>query len=89
VCEPERQVDLGGTEWIGRVDFYLREARLIIEVDSDRHHTSTLDAASDRRRDEAFRAAGFEVLRITEDEVRNRPTAAVGRVRRALAVRAA
>ena len=89
VREPERQVDLGADGWIGRVDFYVREARLIIEVDSDRHHTSTLDAASDRRRDDAFLAAGFGVLRITEDEVRNRPTAAVQRVRRALAARAA
>jgi very-short-patch-repair endonuclease len=87
--EPERQVDLGGAEWIGRVDFFVREARLIIEVDSDRHHTSTLDVAADRRRDDAFRAAGFGVLRITEDEIRNRPAHAVARYKAALAERAA
>jgi very-short-patch-repair endonuclease len=88
--EPERQVDLGGTDgWIGRVDFYVRTVRLILEVDSEWLHTAAVDVANDRRRDEAFRAAGFEVLRITEDEIRHRPAAAVARLRRALDARAA
>ena len=83
--EPERQVDLGGNGgWIGRVDFYLREARLIFEVDSEWFHAAALDTAADRLRDEAFRAAGFEVLRITEEEIRDRPFAAVERVQQAL-----
>jgi very-short-patch-repair endonuclease len=80
--EPERQVDLGGSDgWIGRVDFYVRRNRLILEVDSDWFHTSALDVAADLRRDDAFRAAGFEVLRITEDEIRSRPSVAVSRLR--------
>jgi very-short-patch-repair endonuclease len=88
--EPGRQVDLGGNDgWIGRVDFYIREARLILEVDSEWLHSTPMDTANDRRRDEAFRAAGFEVLRITEDEIRNRPAVAVARVRAALVQRAA
>jgi very-short-patch-repair endonuclease len=87
--EPERQVDLGGEGWIGRVDFYVRWARLVVEIDSERHHTAALDAAADRRRDEALRTAGFGVLRITEDELRNRPAAAIARYRAALAERAA
>jgi very-short-patch-repair endonuclease len=61
----------------------------VVEIDSDRFHTAALDAAADRRRDEALRAAGFAVLRVTEDEIRNRPAAAVGRFKAALAERAA
>jgi hypothetical protein len=87
--EPERQVNLGGEGWIGRVDFYVRPARLVVEIDSDWFHSSVLDAAADQQRDAALRAAGFGVLRITEDEIRNRPVAAVDRYRRALADRAA
>jgi very-short-patch-repair endonuclease len=89
VPEPERQVDLGGNEWIGRVDFYFRVARLVVEIDSERFHTAALDAAADRRRDEFLRAAGFEVLRITEEEIRNRPSVVVARVEAAWAARAA
>jgi very-short-patch-repair endonuclease len=87
--EPERQVDLGGEGWIGRVDFYVRPARLVVEIDSAWFHTSALDVAADQRRDAALRAARFEVLRITEDEIRNQPVAAVERLRRALADRRA
>jgi very-short-patch-repair endonuclease len=87
--EPERQVDLGGDAWIGRVDFYFRATKLAVEIDSDRHHTAALDAASDRRRDEALRAAGFQTLRITEEELRGRPLAAAARLRAALRERAA
>ena len=39
----ERQVDLGGDEWIGRVDLYDRDHRLIFEVQSDLHHLSLSD----------------------------------------------
>jgi very-short-patch-repair endonuclease len=88
--EPERQVDLGGSDgWIGRVDFYVRAALLILEVDSEWFHSAVLDVAADARRDGAFEAAGFEVLRITEDEIRNRPSAAVSRLRAVLAQRVA
>jgi very-short-patch-repair endonuclease len=88
--DAERQVDLGGSDgWIGRVDFYVREAQLILEVDSDWFHSAALDVAADCRRDQAFRAAGFEVLRITEHEIRDHPSAAVARLRAVLKQRAA
>jgi len=89
VPEPERQVDLGGDRWIGRVDFYFRNARLIVEVDSEWLHTAVLDVAADRRRDDALRAAGFEIVRITEDDIRGDAFVAARRVRRALAQRVA
>ncbi len=82
---PVRQVDLGGAAWEGRVDYYYRRHRLVIEVDSDRHHTSKLDAEADARRDAALEAAGFRVLRITEGQLKDRPWEVVALVRAALA----
>ena len=86
---PERQVDLGGETWAGRVDYYYRRLRLIVEIDSDRHHTSKLDAEADARRDAALRAAGFRILRITEDQLENRPGEVVTLLRAALSEAAA
>lgn len=78
----ERQVDVGGHEWVGRVDFLDRSLGLVVEVDSDLHHTSPMDRAHDRRRDAALLAAGWRaVLRISEDEIWRRPQDAVARVR--------
>ncbi|HVM02552.1 MAG TPA: DUF559 domain-containing protein [Acidimicrobiales bacterium] len=80
----DRQVDVGGHEWIGRVDFVDRSLRIIVEVDSDLHHTSLLDRAADARRDEALRRAGWvDVVRVCEDEVWRRPHEAVAKVRAA------
>ena len=68
------------------MDSVWRAARLVVEIDSDRHHTSKLDRESDARRDDALRAAGFRVLRVTEDQLRDRPADVVAVVRAALAV---
>ncbi|CAN5750801.1 hypothetical protein BH24ACT2_BH24ACT2_09250 [soil metagenome] len=83
---PERQVDLGGDTWVGRVDYYYRRLRLIVEIDSALHHTSRLDAEADVGRDAALQAAGFRVLRITEEQLRERPWEVVALVRAALQV---
>lgn len=45
---PERQVDLGGESWAGRVDYLYRHLGLVVEVDSELHHTSKLDAEARR-----------------------------------------
>jgi very-short-patch-repair endonuclease len=71
----ERQLDVGGHDWIGRVDFADRELRLIVEVDSALHHSSTLDRENDRRRDAELTAAGWrQVLRISDDLIWHRPS---------------
>lgn len=70
----ERQVDLGGHEWIGRVDFLDRLLSIVFEVDSDAFHSTEVDKAQDRRRDAALEAAGInEVVRIDETLVWRRP----------------
>ena len=81
---PDRQVDVGGECWVGRVDYLFRSCPLVLEIDSDRHHTSKLDAEADARRDEALRAAGYRILRITEHQLWNRPHEVVALVRAAL-----
>lgn len=86
---PDRQVEVGGEAWAGRVDFLYRRAKLVIEIDSDVHHTAKLDVESDRRRDQALRAGGFGVLRITEAQVWQRPHEAVTLVGAALRAAAA
>lgn len=63
--EPRRQVDVGGSDaWVGRVDFAYPEARLVIELDSRRHHTARLDVEADAVRDARLRAAGWRVERF-------------------------
>lgn len=70
----ERQIDLGGHEWIGRVDFLDRLLSIVFEVDSDAFHSTEVDKAQDRRRDAALEAAGIhEVVRIDETLVWRRP----------------
>lgn len=80
----ELQVDVGGHEWIGRVDFADRSIGLLVEVDSNRHHTSRIDRERDRQRDEALYAAGWRlVIRLTEEQVWYRPWEVVAAVREA------
>lgn len=79
-----RQVDLGGDDWIGRVDLVVVGTPLVIEVDSVRFHTSRLDRERDARRDEALRTIGKEVLRVTEEETWSALDDVVRRVRAVL-----
>jgi hypothetical protein len=67
---PDPQVDLGDeVGWIGRVDFRCKDMPLAIEIQSDRYHVAPLDAAADAERMAKLRAAGFDVLELTEHEV--------------------
>ena len=55
--DPVRQLDVGDDEaWIGRVDVAYPPARLLIELDSRRHHSSKLDVEADAARDRRLRA---------------------------------
>lgn len=82
-----RQVDVGGDDWIGRVDLLVVGTRLIVEVDSNRFHTSKLDRDRDAQRDAALRNAGYDLVRVTEEEAWHRPSDVTRKVR--LAVRRA
>lgn len=80
----QRQVDLGGNDWIGRVDLVVAGTNLVIEVDSARFHSSLLDRARDARRDAELGALGYEILRVHEEDVWARPSTVVTMVRAAL-----
>lgn len=69
-----RQVDVGGDDWIGRVDLLVVGTKLIVEVDSHRFHTAHLDRERDAQRDAVLRAAGYDLVRVTEEEAWHRPS---------------
>jgi very-short-patch-repair endonuclease len=86
----ERQVWVGDdVEPIGRVDFIDVAARIVVEIDSDRFHNQLSDRRSDTARDDRLRAAGFEIVRITEWELWHQPWLLIARLRDALATQAA
>jgi very-short-patch-repair endonuclease len=76
-----RQVDLGSDRWIGRVDFCDPDRPLVVEVQSERYHTALVDKAHDERRIADLRAAGFEVVEVTDAQVWHRPHEVVDAVR--------
>ena len=53
-----------------RVDFFLPQASLIIEIDGDQHRTDAVTRANDIERDQHLHNNGFKVVRITTDELR-------------------
>ena len=76
-----RQVDLGGREWLGRVDFLAVDCPLVVFVDGERWHSSVLDTAADARQQTELEAAGFVVVRILEYEVWHDVPSAVRKLR--------
>jgi very-short-patch-repair endonuclease len=79
---PVRQLDVGDqVDWIGRVDLAYPVFKVIVEVDSDRHHTSKLDREADAERDRRLIAAGWRVVRVTEDDLRRGAPKALAQLR--------
>ena len=68
-----RQVDAGGTDWIGRVDFLIEGTNKAIEVLSHRYHGSLLDRLADQTRFTRLNEAGFEVLTLWDSDVWGNP----------------
>ena len=81
---PRRQLWAGGTSVAGRADFAYPESGLVIEADGRRHHMSRLDFENDRRRDNWLMAARWRVLRVSWEQITDRPDEAVRLVREAL-----
>jgi hypothetical protein len=76
-----RQVDVGDRHgWIGRVDLRDVELPLILEIQSERFHSSLIDAQLDRQRVERLERAGFVVVEVLETDVWHRPHALVATV---------
>lgn len=78
------QVDSGGDRWTGRVDFRSVEWPVILEVQSEAHHSALVDRNADQQRLAALRAAGFEVVELWDTTVWADAEAVVRAVRAAL-----
>jgi very-short-patch-repair endonuclease len=65
------------------VDMWWPRQRLVIEVDGYHWHHTPADRAEDRRKQRVLRAAGIEVARLTDEEIKDEPTA-IGEVRAGL-----
>ena len=63
------------------VDFFCREARLVVEAEGAPHFPKPL---RDRRRDAWLRAAGFVVLRLPNHQILRHPDRVLDRIRRLL-----
>jgi very-short-patch-repair endonuclease len=74
---------------VGRVDFLYQVARVVIEGDSRRFHTSWLDQEADRLRDLRLTAAGFHVVRVTWHQLKEHPEEFVAAVRALVVTQAA
>jgi len=74
------QADLGDDAWTGRVDFYERSMSLVLEVQSEKYHSSLLDAEHDARRRRDLEDAGFTVIEVTDVELFAAPESLVARV---------
>jgi very-short-patch-repair endonuclease len=89
----KRQVDIGGEDWIARVDFRHERLPLIVEVQSFLYHEALLDQAADARRFELLDAEGFTVEGVWDHEIWGDPGPAMRRIeaaeRRLRAARAA
>jgi very-short-patch-repair endonuclease len=62
---PRSNVVVDGFE----VDFYWKDARLVIEIDGFTHHVTRRSFIRDRQRNSALAAAGIQVLRLSWDQV--------------------
>ena len=87
--EPRAQVDLGDEDdWIGRVD-YLFAGGVVVETDGRRYHSALLDVQADADRDARLRASGRRVLRLTWQDITQRPELCVAAIRAELEFKAA
>ncbi|WP_028068155.1 DUF559 domain-containing protein [Solirubrobacter soli] len=73
--EPLVNVELAGEE----ADCHWPEHKLVVEVDGPGHRRPTA-RRTDRRKDEAWHAAGYTVLRFTDTDINERPSDVLSRL---------
>ena len=79
-----RQVDVGGDHWDGRVDFVGDTDPLVLEVQSERHHSALTDELRDAQRHANHHASGFEVVTVWDNDVWTNPDRVIDQVRAGL-----
>jgi very-short-patch-repair endonuclease len=83
--EINRHLLLGDT--FHKVDFVWRAQRVVIEVDGDRYHSTGWQRRRDAERDALLLAHGYAGARVPEEQLAERPAAAVQAARALLAGR--
>ncbi|MEX2654141.1 MAG: type IV toxin-antitoxin system AbiEi family antitoxin domain-containing protein [Acidimicrobiia bacterium] len=78
--EFECQVPIEGEQWNARVDFLHRPSRTIIEIQSERYHTSLTDSAADTERRGRLQQAGYRVIEVWDNELFGDPETVMDRV---------
>jgi very-short-patch-repair endonuclease len=78
---PEVNVRIAGI----LVDFLWRECRLVVETDGYRYHRGRVSFEDDRARDLRLRSHGFDVVRLTYDQVTRQPRGTADVLRKLLA----
>lgn len=88
---PEQQVDIDdSTGHIGRVDFLFREFRTVVEIDGRIKYTDPYGRPEEvlwreKQREDRLRDAGYEVVRVTWDQLVNDRAGVERRIRAAFA----
>ncbi len=80
---PEVNVELGTYV----ADFLWRERRLVVETDSYLYHRGAQAFNDDRARDLELRTLGFDVIRLSEDQINEEAEKVAGFLRGVLASR--
>ena len=78
-----RQVNLGDERWDARVDFLEDHVKLVVEVQSELHHSSLSDLEADAERRERLKADGFRVLEVWDTDVWTRGSKVIAELREA------
>jgi very-short-patch-repair endonuclease len=78
--QPKSNVNIVGWE----VDFIWPQQRLVVEVDGYPFHSSRAAFERDRRKDMALRDSGYDVIRISARQLKERPYAVIAHIARAL-----
>ena len=82
---PEPRVNARHHGW--EIDFYWPDARLAVEIDGYRFHSTKTRVTRDRRKDAELAAHGITVIRFTWDQLVDTPLAVVARISGLLAQR--
>ena len=77
----ERQVVVKVASWMGRVDYRDTEVPLIVEIQSERYHTTSAHRAADAVRIRKLEEAGYTVVVVWDYEIWENPTAVMDRIK--------
>lgn len=83
--KPELQVDVGGDQFIGRVDFYWREHLTVAEADGLLKYADTKRALDQLERDQLLREVGYKVVHFTWRQLFREPDRVIAWIKDAFA----